>query len=136
MEIKSAIIQPGTILCWKEYNIFTRLWNKLRGKELPNNKFIVVPYKVELISLNKYYFKSNGTGSYSIAAYVPIRKYSKRELDELTTIYRDDTSDRSWSSIRDIINIIRPNTFTGSTIENSKYYRKRDLNAEANEYIY
>lgn len=54
MKIKTTIVRPGTILCWKEYNIFTRLWNKLKKKDLPYNKFEIIPINVELLTIDEY----------------------------------------------------------------------------------
>ena len=46
MKIKTTIVRPGTILCWKEYNIFTKLWNKLKKRDLPYNKFEIIPTSI------------------------------------------------------------------------------------------
>ena len=34
MKIKTTIVRPGTILCRKEYNIFTKQWNNLKNREI------------------------------------------------------------------------------------------------------
>lgn len=126
MKIKSILLKPGTILCWSEYNIFTRLWNKLKGKELANNRFTILPYKSELLTIDNFH----------VIAYEPIRKYNKQELSKLNSIYCIE-EENNWSTVSYIINLIRPNTFTNTdTIENCKYYKKRNLNAESTEYIY
>ncbi len=126
MKIKSVLLKPGTILCWNEYNIFTKLWNKLKGKELVNNRFTILPYKSELLTIDNFH----------VIAYEPIRKYNKQELSKLNSIYCIE-EENNWSTVSYIINLIRPNTFTNTdTIENSKYYKKRNLNAESTEYIY
>ena len=66
MKIKTTIVRPGTILCWKEYNIFTKLWNKLKKRDLPYNKFEIIPTSIELLTIDRYNF----------VAYTPIRKYN------------------------------------------------------------
>lgn len=125
MKIKTTIVRPGTILCWKEYNIFTKLWNKLKKRDLPYNKFEIIPTSIELLTIDKYNF----------VAYAPIRKYSKQEIYKLQSVY--DINDRNWEDIKAIINIVRPNTFNdSSTLEECKYYKKIDLNEESSEYIY
>lgn len=127
MKIKTTIVRPGTILCWKEYNIFTKLWNKLKKRDLPYNKFEIIPTSIELLTIDKYNF----------VAYAPIRKYSKREIHKLQSVYDNYVNDRNWEDIKAIINIVRPNTFNdSSTLEECKYYKKIDLNEESSEYIY
>lgn len=54
MKIKTTIVRPGTILCWKEYNIFTKLWNKLKKRDLPYNKFEIIPTSIELLTIDRY----------------------------------------------------------------------------------
>ena len=127
MKIKTTIVRPGTILCWKEYNIFTKLWNKLKKRDLPYNKFEIIPTSIELLTIDKYNF----------VAYAPIRKYSKQEIHKLQSVYDNRVNDRNWEDIKAIINIVRPNTFNdSSTLEECKYYKKIDLNEESSEYIY
>lgn len=127
MKVKTVVIKPGTILCWKEYNIFTKLWNKLTKKVLPVNKFIVVPFEAELLTINKY----------KTIAYEPIRKYNKQEINRLKILLKSINDNSNWDDIVYTINLIRPNTFANSlAIEESKYYKKRDLNVESTEYIY
>lgn len=127
MKIKTTIVRPGAILCWKEYNIFTKLWNKLKKRDLPYNKFEIIPTSIELLTIDKYNF----------VAYAPIRKYSKQEIHKLQSVYDNCVNDRNWEDIKAIINIVRPNTFNDySTLEECKYYKKIDLNEESSEYIY
>ena len=127
MKVKTTIVRPGTILCWKEYNIFTKLWNKLKKRDLPYNKFEIIPTSIELLTIDKYNF----------VAYAPIRKYSKQEIHKLQSVYDNCVNDRNWEDIKAIINIVRPNTFNdSSTLEECKYYKKIDLNEESSEYIY
>lgn len=127
MKIKTTIVRPGTILCWKEYNIFTKLWNKLKKRDLPYNKFEIIPTSIELLTIDKYNF----------VAYAPIRKYSKQEIHKLQSVYNNCIPNSYWEDVKTIINIVRPNTFSDSpTLEECKYYKKIDLNEESSEYIY
>jgi hypothetical protein len=127
MKIKTTIVRPGTILCWKEYNIFTKLWNKLKKRDLPYNKFEIIPTSIELLTIDKYNF----------VAYAPIRKYSKQEIHKLQSVYNNCIPNSYWEDVKTIINIVRPNTFdNSSTLEECKYYKKIDLNEESSEYIY
>lgn len=127
MKIKTTIVRPGTILCWKEYNIFTKLWNKLKKRDLPYNKFEIIPTSIELLTIDRYNF----------VAYAPIRKYSKQEIHKLQSVYNNCIPNSYWEDVKTIINIARPNTFSdSSTLEECKYYKKIDLNEESSEYIY
>lgn len=127
MKIKTTIVRPGTILCWKEYNIFTKLWNKLKKRDLLYNKFEIIPTSIELLTIDKYNF----------VAYAPIRKYSKQEIHKLQSVYNNCIPNSYWEDVKTIINIVRPNTFSdSSTLEECKYYKKIDLNEESSEYIY
>lgn len=127
MKIKTTIVRPGTILCWKEYNIFTKLWNKLKKKDLPYNKFEIIPTSIELLTIDRYNF----------VAYAPIRKYSNQEIHKLQSVYNNCIPNSYWEDVKTIINIVRPNTFSdSSTLEECKYYKKIDLNEESSEYIY
>lgn len=127
MKIKTTIVRPGTILCWKEYNIFTKLWNKLKKRDLPYNKFEIIPTSTELLTIDRYNF----------VAYAPIRKYSKQEIHKLQSVYNNCIPNSYWEDVKTIINIVRPNTFSdSSTLEECKYYKKIDLNEESSEYIY
>lgn len=127
MKIKTTIVRPGTILCWKEYNIFTKLWNKLKKRDLPYNKFEIIPTSIELLTIDKYNF----------VAYAPIRKYSKQEIHKLQSVYNNCIPNSYWEDVKTIINTVRPNTFNdSSTLEECKYYKKIDLNEESSEYIY
>lgn len=127
MKIKTTIVRPGTILCWKEYNIFTKLWNKLKKRDLSYNKFEIIPTSIELLTIDRYNF----------VAYAPIRKYSKQEIHKLQSVYNNCIPNSYWEDVKTIINIVRPNTFSdSSTLEECKYYKKIDLNEESSEYIY
>lgn len=127
MKIKTTIVRPGTILCWKEYNTFTKLWNKLKKRDLPYNKFEIIPTSIELLTIDRYNF----------VAYAPIRKYSKQEIHKLQSVYNNCIPNSYWEDVKTIINIVRPNTFSdSSTLEECKYYKKIDLNEESSEYIY
>lgn len=126
MKIKTVNIKPGTILCWKEYNILTKVWNKLLRRELPYNKFRIISSRIEMLT----------TGKYKTIAYEPMRKYNKQEQDKLNRIICNLNS-CDWYDTAYIINMVRPCTFIDpSTISESKYYKKRDLDAESTEYIY
>ena len=127
MKIKTTIVRPGTIFSSKQMIFYTFLWNKLKKKDLPYNKFEIIPINVELLTIDEYNF----------IAYTPIRKYSKQEIHKLQSVYNNCIPNSYWEDVKTIINIVRPNTFSdSSTLEECKYYKKIDLNEESSEYIY
>lgn len=127
IKMKSVVLPAGSVLAWKEYGMFTKLWRKLNRKPMPNNKFIIAITELELVSIDK--FKTD--------AYAPIRKYNKQEIRKLNNLLSMECGTLDWETVRTVCNIVRPNTFTDTaTIEDSKYYKKIDLNEESDEYIY
>lgn len=127
LKLKAVVLKPGTIIRWKEYKMLAKFWNKLIGKTLPYNRYAIIPEHTELLSI----------GDYTVEAYEPVRRYSKQESNRLYNIWDNSDKGDNWTDIKTIINIVRPNTFSDlMSIENCKYYKKKDLDAESDEYIY
>lgn len=127
IKMRSILVPAGSILTWKEYGTFTKLWRKLTNKPLTNNRYSMPTVDLELIGIDK--FKTE--------AYSPIRKYNKQEIKKLRSVLTIDCDVLDWDTVRTICNVVRPNTFADTaTIEDSKYYKKIDLNEESDEYIY
>lgn len=124
---KAVTLKSGTILCWKEYNIFTRLWSKVSGKKLDYNRFRIVVEPLDLISFN----------GFNSVAYAPVRDYNKKELAKLTKLVKANKGSDTFEDTTVLINAIRPKTFDkATTLDDCKYYKKIDLNEDAIEYIY
>lgn len=127
--MKSLMLDAGTVILWKEYGTFTKLWSKIRGKKLPYNRFTVITQKTELLTL--------GNILDLMEVYEPIRKYNKQESGKLTVITSGSIYYKDWKETVDTINIIRPNTlFATDTIDKCRYYKKVDWNEKLDEYIY
>lgn len=135
LKIKAIPIEAGSILCWKNYNIFKRIWYRLLNRELQYNMFGIITDTTKLI-------KACGL---NIALYTPIRKYSSEETIRLKKMCEEFANNfnlcvGTWEDVMRIVNLIRFNTFTGnSTLQDSKYYKNIDLNVvkkEVDEYIY
>lgn len=130
MKIQSTMLEPGSIIVWKDYNFLKKAWYSLWNKCLPYNRFTLITQKTELLSIN-------GNFDNDTAIYEPIRKYSKLEANKLTVIANDLHYSKSWLDIADVINIIRPNTISGPiTLNECKYYERVKLNEKSIKYIY
>lgn len=109
----------GTILGFKDYNVFRRLWSKLSGKSLPYNKFTILPFAAELAD--------TVPARWGAMAYEPVRKYNKRETNKLNKL-QDELYNCGWDTVKAVVNSIRPDTFNDTvTLDNCKYYRKWEL---------
>lgn len=127
MKNKVITLKPGTILCWKDYNIFKTVCSKITGRHLGYNRFKVLLSPIDLITF----------GSYESYAYEPLRAYSQKELTKLVNLVDANDGVSSFAEVKAIIDAIRPRTFKNAlTLDDCKYYRKLDLNADAVEYIY
>lgn len=130
MKIQSTMLEPGSIIVWKDYSLLKKIWYNFLKRDLPYNKFTLITQKTELLSVNSN-FDSN------TAIYEPIRKYSKLESNKLAVITGSLRYSNNWLDIADIINVIRPNTISGSiTLDECKYYRKISFNEKSTKYIY
>lgn len=130
MKIQSTMLEPGSIIVWKDYSLLKKIWYNISRKNLPYNKFTLITQKTELLSIN-------GNFDNDTAIYEPIRKYSKLEANKLAVITGSLRYSNNWLDIADIINAIRPNTISGSiTLDKCKYYRKISFNEKSTKYIY
>lgn len=128
MKMRSFLIEAGSIIAWKKYPYIKKLWNRIRGKELPYNMFTIAASKTELLTNDVIK---------DILIYEPIRKYSKQEQNKISVLTCDRLYSSDWQDITSIINIVRPNTFVGPiSIDACRYYKKIEWNEKLDEYIY
>ncbi len=128
MKMRSLMLDAGSIILWKEYNLLRKLWSKIIRKELPFNRFTIVGQKTELITSDKIE---------NVVVYEPVKKYSKLESNKLTTITFGLSSTKQWDEVVTMINIVRPNTLLStSSIDKCKYYKRVEWNEKLDEYIY
>ena len=132
MKAVSMMIEAGSVIAWKKYSLLKEIWAWIRRKELPYNRFTIIPNRTELILIND-------TGAtFNAAIYEPIRKYSRSESNKLSVLCKDcNYNNEDWVDTANIINLVRPNTFTGLTTLNAcRYYKKVELHEKLDEYIY
>ena len=79
MKIQSTMLEPGSIIVWKDYSLLKKIWYNFLKRDLPYNKFTLITQKTELLSVN-------GNFDSNTAIYEPIRKYSKLESNKLAVI--------------------------------------------------
>lgn len=132
MKAVAMMIEAGSVIAWKKYSLLKEVWAWLRRKELPYNRFTIIPGRTGLILIND-------TGiNFNAAIYEPIRKYSKVESNKLNILCKDSGyNNEDWVDTANIINLVRPNTFAGPTTLNTcRYYKKVELYEKLDEYIY
>lgn len=127
MKSKIITLKPGTILCWKDYNVFKRAWCKITGKQLYYNRYAILTEPIDFITLKHY-------DSY---AYEPVRRYNQKEINKLVELVKANKGAYSFADIKVMIDAIRPNTFKNvAVMDECKYYKKLDLDANAAEFLY
>lgn len=115
------IIPAGSIIMWKNYNIFKMLWYKLRNKRLPYNSFYIWDMTGPIALPNFLKFSD-------FVIYSPIKSYSSNQIFKLlnaTYVQQADCEDEQ--TIINIVNDIRKNTINTNSLEslsNNQYYYK------------
>lgn len=132
IKIKYIPLNAGTILVWKNYNFVKRMWYKVKGKELPYNRALLLRDNTEYCYVQKLK---------DVKIYTPIRKYNNKEVNKLKQIISTVSCD--WGEITYVANIIRPKTFNNiplsidnKYLSDNNYYRLIDADKESKEYIY
>lgn len=136
MNIMFKSVVPGSILVYKQYNIFQRLWAKLTNKELKYNRAILFPSNIELM---------NTLSRYSEAVLLePKKPYNKAEqsvikleIEKLTDeseLYTVEFKNKGIHNLVNIVNSARSKTFSTVTkfddLLNNKYYNAESLTEE------
>lgn len=128
MKMRSFLLEAGTIIAWKKYPYIKKLWSKVRGRQLPFNMFTIVPNRTELLTSDDMK---------DIEIYEPIRRYNKQEQSKISILAKDTLYSSDWVDISSLINLVRPNTLSGSiTLATCRYYKKVEWNEKLDEYIY
>lgn len=52
MKIQSTMLEPGSIIVWKDYSLLKKIWYNFLKRDLPYNKFTLITQKTELLSVN------------------------------------------------------------------------------------
>lgn len=128
MEIEKLILKPGTIVLWKKYNPFIKLWSKIRYRKLPYNKYTILKDEIELLTL--------GTLK-DVILMIPLKSYSKIEIERLKKVAPKDNNYNNWEEFINTVNKVRKNTFDiYENILESKYYEVCTLNEKLDYTIY
>lgn len=116
--MKTLRVKGGSIILWKNYNIFERLWSRITRKQLKYNNCILFPTNMDIVGpkrLSKF------------TVLEPIKPYTKKELFKLRTLV-SPFGETNLQDIKLIINNIRPNTFQGTEtftgVANNTYYKQ------------
>lgn len=91
MTLKFKTIAPGSMIVSKRYNIFKRLWYKIRKKELPYNCITLFTETTSILDI--YNSKSSDI-------LLTLKKnYSKEELSLLHSLIEDYSQERDIATI-------------------------------------
>lgn len=91
MTLKFKTVAPGSMIVHKRYNIFKRLWYKIRKKELPYNC-------ITLFTDTTSIFDSYSSKSSDILLTLK-KNYSKEELSLLCSLIEDYSQERDITAI-------------------------------------
>ena len=75
MKIQSTMLEPGSIVVWKDYSLLKKIWYNISRKNLPYNKFTLITQKTELLSIN-------GNFDNDTAIYEPISIVSQKQINQ------------------------------------------------------
>lgn len=130
ISIDYITIKAGSILLWKEYNFFKRLWSKLTKKSLPYNRMALFVEGCDYI----------GDPEKDCVLLELKKNYNKKEINKLAILVDDNYFEYFGTNVADLcttLNLIRPNTFKNNCttiqelLEENKYYTVKNLkNAE------
>lgn len=120
-------LPAGSIVLVKQYNLWNRFKAWLTRKELKYNDAWIDPF-----GHSGFLFKDTFWTKHNVFTFIPKKQYSKKEMLKLFEVILPSmlvSNDVVESLLK--INLIRPNTFTGVTLEelldNNKYYNKKEV---------
>lgn len=120
-------LSAGSIVLVKQYNLWQRFKAWLTKKPLKYNDAWIDPF-----GHSGFLFANTFWTKHDVFAFTPKKQYSKKEMMKLFTDVLPKTfllEDPVEALLG--INLIRPNTFEGSTLEelldNNKYYNKKEV---------
>ena len=110
--------KAGSIQMEKQYTLFKRIWAKLKGKQLPYNKFELFVTDTTMYTLENTYEK------FTVVS--PKKAYSNKEAKALVALVGSSEPSDVTMTAEDIliaINTIRPNTVNNlNELIESKFY--------------
>lgn len=137
MKIKFKTLRPGSMLIYKQHNIFKKLWYRIRKKELPYNKIVLFLRDIDIMDT----FSSQSP----TLLVEPKKPYSKGDIAKLEVAvdkyllrlnneeYYSICFDSNKIDLVKILNEVRPNTLGKDAITdliNSRYYNVKRIAEE------
>lgn len=111
--MKTINVKAGSIVAYKYYSIFEKLWYKIINKPLKYNSFDLCPVDMEVETYK------------DCDIFEPVKSYSRSETSKAIHKYLRYITLADDTDILSIVNYIRPNTISDlSEIANSKFYKK------------
>lgn len=120
-------LPAGSIVLVKRYTLWQRLKAWITKKQLKYNDVFIDPFgKAFFIFSNTFWEKNN------VYTFSPKKPYSKKESSRLTALlistFQNDSNEVERLLL---INLIRPNTFNGITLEElldeNRFYTKKQI---------
>ena len=126
-KIEFKNLPAGSIVLVKQYNLWDRFKAWITRKPLKYNDAWIDPF-----GCSGFLFKDTLWTKHNVFTFAPKRKYSKKEMLKVFETVLPEiivTDDPVEALLK--INLIRPNTFDGATLEelldNNKYYTKKEV---------
>lgn len=111
--MKTIKVKAGSIVAYKCYSIFEKLWYKIINKPLKYNLFDLCPLDMEVEKYKDF------------DIFEPVKSYSRSETHKAVNKYLECITLPYYTDVLSIVNYIRPNTISDlSEIANSKFYKK------------
>lgn len=137
MTLRFKTIKPGTLIVSKRYNVFKRLWYRMRKKELPYNC-------ITLFTNTTSVFDTYSEKSTEILMELK-KSYTKEELSLLTSLVEEyikehDITAVDFKGIKDmnelmkILNTIRPFSIQ-LALDGNDIFDKNKLTTRKNYYV-
>lgn len=120
-------LPAGSIVLVKQYNLWERFYAWLKREPLKYNDAWVDPF-----GKSGFLFKDTLWTKHDVFTFTPKKNYSKKEMLKMfeQVLVPSITCDDPVEVLLKI-NLIRPNTFKGTTLEelldNNKYYTKSEV---------
>ena len=126
-KIEFKNLPAGSIVLVKQYNLWDRFKAWITKKPLKYNDAWIDPF-----GCSGFLFKDTLWTKHNVCTFTPRKKYSKKEMLRIFEAVLPEiiVTDNPVEALLKI-NLIRPNTFTGVTLEqlldDNKYYVKKEM---------
>lgn len=120
-------LPAGAIVLIKRYNLWDKFKAWITGKKLKYNDAWIDPF-----GGSGFLFQETFWTKYKVFTFMPKKAYSRKEMLKMfqTVLPMMLISNCPEEALLNV-NLVRPNTFTGTTLEemldNNKYYTKKEV---------